>query len=79
MEQNSNPGYTNPRFPPQSNVQQFRGAGMVDNSHQGFGTESPNVTSPTFPRQPTPELQWDPTMFVDFVANKWKLQPADRK
>ena len=52
---------------------------MADNSHQGFGTESPDVTSPTFPRQPTPELQWDPTMFVDFVANKWKLQPADRK
>lgn len=71
----NNPGYTDTRFPPQPSIQRFRSAGTTEYPYHGFGTES----GPAFPQRPAPEPQWDSTVFVDLVANKWRLQSADRK
>jgi hypothetical protein len=78
VEWSNSPRYTNAGSSPRL-TQQFRGARTVEYRHQDPGIESPNTNSFGLPPQPAPEPQWDPTEFVDLIANRWKLQPADRK
>ena len=75
MELLNSPGYANTRLLPQS-IQQFGGTRMRECSHQGLSTGSPNMIDSM---SPSPEPRWEPTTYVDLVASKWKLHPADRK